>query len=100
MTALDTDVLTHILYGDAALTARLNAVPIAEQSVPIVVLDEILRGCLAAVRQAEAGKGSLTDAYKRLEQTVRDSRKFELLPFTTPAELLVATWKKQKLRVG
>jgi len=38
MIALDTDVLTLVLYGDPILTARLNTIPTAEQTVPAIVL--------------------------------------------------------------
>ena len=101
MIALDTDILTLVLYGDAAVTARLNTVPIVEQGVPIVVLDELLRGRLAAIRQSEAGRGAkLTDAYELLRRTLDDTRKYELLSFTLPAEQLFANWKRQKLKVG
>lgn len=100
MIAIDTDVMTSVLYGNASIVARLNAVPITDQLVPIVVVDEILRGRLATVRQAEGGTGSLTDAYDKLERSIRDLRALHILPFTSPAETLVADWKRQKLRVG
>ena len=102
MIALDTDIMTLALYGDAAITARLDAVPIIEQGVPIVVVEELVRGRLAAIRQAESGKGknNLADAYDLFTKTVKDTRKYELLRFTPPAEQLVVSWKRLKLKIG
>ncbi|HEX4608817.1 MAG TPA: type II toxin-antitoxin system VapC family toxin [Urbifossiella sp.] len=102
MIALDTDVLTLVLHGDPALTARLAAVPAADQTVPVVVFCEVLRGRLSAIRQAEAGKGkvSLAAAYDLLRRSVTDSRAYTLLSFTPAAEQLVTGWKRLKLRVG
>jgi predicted nucleic acid-binding protein len=60
MTAFDTDVLTEILLGNAAFEARAATIPIHQQAVPIVVIEEILRGRLNIIRQAEAGKASIS----------------------------------------
>jgi predicted nucleic acid-binding protein len=55
MIAFDTDVLTEILLGNAAFVARAAAIPMREQAVPVIVLEEIIRGRLNVIRQAEAG---------------------------------------------
>jgi len=59
MNAFDADVLSDILQGEPSLSQRAAPIPIQEQSVPIVVIEEILRGRLNAIRKAEAGKGTL-----------------------------------------
>lgn len=59
MIAFDTDVFTEILAGDAAYVQRARAIPREEQFVPIVVVEEILRGRLSAIRLAEAGSPAL-----------------------------------------
>jgi tRNA(fMet)-specific endonuclease VapC len=102
LTALDTDVFTEVLHGNTAFVARLLQIPIAEQSLPIVVVEEMIRGRFNVIRQAEAGKGrvSLEEAYARFQQSVTDTRTYTILPFTKPAEALVASWRKQKIRVG
>jgi len=102
MIALDTDVLTLVLYGDPILTARLNTIPTAEQTVPAIVLGELFRGRLAAIRQAEAGKGNLTlaAAYELFTQSCAAVCGFCILPFSPPAEQLVVSWKSLRLRVG
>ena len=44
MIAFDTDVLTEILLGNAIFAQRASAIPLAEQSLPVVVIEEIMRG--------------------------------------------------------
>lgn len=60
MIAFDADVLTEILAGHPGLTQRAALVPAHEQSVPIIVVEEILRGRLNGIRSAEAAKSKLT----------------------------------------
>jgi hypothetical protein len=41
MIAFDTDVLTAILLGNSAFVERAAAIPVREQAVPIIVIEEI-----------------------------------------------------------
>lgn len=59
MIAFDADVLTEVLAGNAALVSRAASIPLQEQSVPIIVIEEIMRGRLNSIRQAESGKSNL-----------------------------------------
>ena len=101
LTALDTDIFTDVMYGDPALVARLAAIPIAEQTLPIVALEEVIRGRFNVIRQAEARRGAATleEAYHRFQQSVTDTRAYTILPFTSAAEALVAAWRRQRNRV-
>jgi predicted nucleic acid-binding protein len=56
MIAFDTDVLTEILLGDPTFVAHAVTIPPHEQAVPVVVIEEIMRGRLQVIRQAEAGQ--------------------------------------------
>jgi hypothetical protein len=56
MNAFDTDVFSEILLGNAAYVSRLLLIPPDQQAIPIIVAEEILRGRLNVIRQAEAGK--------------------------------------------
>ena len=56
MIAFDTDVVTEILLGNVAFVQRASSIPIAEQCLPVVVVEEIIRGRLNTIRQAEAGR--------------------------------------------
>jgi tRNA(fMet)-specific endonuclease VapC len=100
MKAFDTEILTEILAGSPAYAERLGNVPLAEQAVPIVAIEEILRGRLNTIRQAEAGKARVTieQAYSLLEQTLADVAQLKVLSFTSPAQELVKEWRKKKLR--
>src|SRR5438093_420150 len=101
MNAFDTDVLTEILAGDPGFVQRAAAIPLSEQAVPIIVIEEIVRGRLNVIRQAEAGKAkvSLERAYELLEQTLRDLRNVNVLSYTAQAEALYQQWRQQKVRV-
>ena len=56
MIAFDTDVLTEVLLGNAIYVARAAAIPLHEQAVPVIVIEEVMRGRLNIIRQAEAGQ--------------------------------------------
>ena len=102
MIAIDTDVLTDILLGTTRFAQRVAAVPAAEQAVPVIVVEEILRGRLGAIRHAESGKGRLTvpQAYALFLQSVSDFQRLTVLPYTSRAESLFQQWRVQKVRVS
>src|SRR5271167_2651979 len=100
MKAFDTDILTQILRGNPAYAERVALIPIAEQALPVVAAEEVLRGRLSAIRQAEAGKAKITidRAYHFFEQTLKDIRELTLLSYTPQAESRYQEWRRQKLR--
>src|SRR5712692_11865087 len=100
MKAFDTDILTEILAGNPAYAERIANVPLVEQAVPIVAVEELIRGRLNIIRQAEAGKARITieQAYLLFEQTLEDIREVKVLSFTPPAEELVKEWRKKKIK--
>jgi tRNA(fMet)-specific endonuclease VapC len=102
MIALDADVLTDILQGNSPLVARASQIPVHEQAVPVILVEEIVRGRLNAVRRAEAGKTKLTlpRAYELFEATLDAFRRVIVLPYTDQADALYRDWRSQKLRVG
>ena len=102
MITLDSDVLTGLLRGDAGLQARLAAVPEADQSITIIVAEEILRGRLNSIRQASAGRGRVTveQAYALLQSTIGDLQQFAILPYSARAEVHFQACRRQKIRVG
>jgi tRNA(fMet)-specific endonuclease VapC len=95
-------VLTDILGGNAALVAKAAEIPAHEQSVPIIVVEEILRGRLNAIRQAEAGKSKLAvrRAYELFDQTLDAFRQARTLPYTVAADQLYHGWRDQRIRGG
>jgi tRNA(fMet)-specific endonuclease VapC len=102
MTAFDTDVLTEILQGSPRFVERAAAIPGHEQTVPIVVFEEIMRGRLNVIRQAEAGSGKVTiaHAYELLEKTFSDFRRIQILLHTPQAEALYQRWRQQGIRIA
>lgn len=102
MKAFDADVLTLIFQGDAELIQKLKQVLPVERSIPIVVIDQILRGRLHSIRQAEAGKAqaSIDVAYSFLEKTIGHVRHMQILSFTPQAEALAQSWRKLKIKLG
>jgi hypothetical protein len=63
MMAFDTDVLTEILLGDPAYVDRAATIPSHEQAVPVIVVEEIMRGRLQVIRQAEEGWAKVSLSY-------------------------------------
>jgi len=66
MIAFDTDVLTAILLGNSAFVERAAAIPVREQAVPVIVIEEIMRGRLNVIRQAEAGRANVSIAHAQV----------------------------------
>ncbi len=100
MKAFDTDILTEILAGNPAYAERIANVPLVEQAVPIVAIEEIIRGRLNAIRQAEAGKARITieQAYLLFEQTLDDIGELRILSFTQQTDALLKEWRKKRIR--
>lgn len=102
MIAFDTDVLTEILLGNASYGARAAAIPTHEQTVPVIVIEEIIRGRLNIIRHAEANnaKISLERAYALFEETFRDFQQLLILSYTAQAEQIYRQWRQEKVRVS
>ena len=102
MIAFDTDVLTEIFLGSPTFAARASALSPLEQAVPVVVVEEIMRGRLNSIRQAEAGKSkiSVTRSYELFEQTFSDFRRLPLLSYTPQAEAIYREWRKSQIRLS
>ena len=88
MSAFDTDVLSLIFKCDQLIVERLKNLSADRQAVPIVVIEEILRGRLDAIRQAQANRIRLKvdRAYELLDESLRDIRRYRVLQFTEAAQ--------------
>ena len=102
MLALDTDLASLVNTGDPAMQARLAAIPPEERTLPVVVVEEIFRGRLAAIRAAASVRDArrLVAAYDLLTESVMFTRGFEILPYTLAAETLFEKWRKLRIRIG
>lgn len=102
MIAFDTDVLTAILRGNPAFVQRAAAFTVREQSVPVIVIEEIMRGRLNVIRQAETGRAnvSIARAYELFEKTFADFRRIQVLSYTSQADALYQQWRQQGIRIA
>jgi hypothetical protein len=80
----DTDILMEILVGAPEFVTRASNIPRHEQAVPVVVIEEIIRGRLQVIRQAEASTArvDLARAYALFEQTIRDVQRLTSVCWT------------------
>ena len=102
MTAFDSDVYTLITHGHVPYRVRLNQIAIGEQSIPLVVLEEALRGRLNSIRKTETVKEQqkIVAAYDRFFEVIADSHRYRILPYTTAAHALFTAWRAAKIRIG
>ena len=82
--------------------ARVAAISGRLQAVPVIVIEEIIRGRLNVIRQAEAGKArvNLERAYELFQETFSRTRWLQILSYTASAESLYQQWRKQGIRVS
>ena len=101
MIAFDTDILTEILVGAPEFVTRASNILRHEQAVLVVVIEEIIRGRLQVIRQAEAGTArvDLARAYALFEQTIRDVQRLTILAYTPQADMHYRQWRQQRLRI-
>lgn len=80
----------------------LHRFPSTSKAVPIVVVEEIVRGRLNSIRQAESGKAkiSLERAYELFSETLAAFRQVTVLPYTSAAHSLYQQCRTKKLRIG
>ncbi|MFN0123141.1 MAG: type II toxin-antitoxin system VapC family toxin [Blastocatellia bacterium] len=102
MIAFDTNVLTEILLGNPRFVARAATIPLQQQAVPVIVVEELIRGRLNVIRQAEAQKARVTldQAYALFQETFTDVRRLQILSFTSTAESLCQQWRRRAVRVS
>lgn len=102
MIAFDADVLSDIWAGHLEMTRRAAVIPVYEQVVPVVVVEEMLRGRLNSIRQAEAGKSKLSieRAYELLAETLDAFKQVLILSYSPQAQALFESWRRQKIHVG
>jgi tRNA(fMet)-specific endonuclease VapC len=102
MNAFDTDILSELLLDNVVYTQRADLIPAPNKVIPVVALEEVLRGRLDGIRRAQAGriKLSLDRAYDLFREAIEDTRPYSILPFTAAAHALVQQWQRAKIRVG
>ena len=102
MTAFDTDIYSDLVKGIPSIVARMATVPVKEQFLPIVVVEEVVRGRLNAIRKAQVGGSrlSLERAYELFAIALDDMRSLQILHYTTAADAVYRTLVAAKIRIG
>ncbi len=102
MTALDSDLFTLFLQGHPTIADKVSTISPDELVLPVVVVEEVMRGRLSAIRQAQSKKqaNELTEAYERFIHTVEAAAHFPILHYTSSANDLSHQWRKQKINIG
>jgi tRNA(fMet)-specific endonuclease VapC len=102
MTAFDTDILSLLAKDSQPTHARVRSIPAAEQVVPIVVAEEILRGQLATIRRAQAGQSRITleDAYSYFEETLTLLQRLTFLKYSAASHNLFLGLKAARIKIG
>lgn len=101
MTAIDNDIFTQYVHGNHQIAARILAFPRGELALPVIVVEEILRGRLNKIQQTQARHGGdLTKANELLARSVVSIQQFRILAFSESATALVLEWRSLGIKVG
>jgi tRNA(fMet)-specific endonuclease VapC len=95
-------VLVEILKGNARYIERARQHVDPAQAVPVIVIEEIYRGRLSAIRRAESGQGAvgIVRAYELFERTHRDFLGRRVLAYDEAAHQQYLQWKGAKIKVA
>ena len=96
---LDTDMLTLLRNGHAAVSRNVAAHPLDELAVTVITVEEVLAGWYSRLRQAKR-PDQLARAYERLRDSVIFLNRFEILTYTVPAIARAAQLRQQRLKIG
>jgi tRNA(fMet)-specific endonuclease VapC len=101
VTVLDNDIFSLFLNGDPGVMAKLLSLPRGEVALPIIVVEEVMRGRLNQIRKAQVHRDErLTRAYDYLSRTVIAIQQYRILAYNLSANDLVEEWRSQGIRVG
>lgn len=105
MYVLDNDTTRHFFAGsNASVVDRVLAAPRRSIFLPIIVVQEQLKGRLGVIAQLNASNASdnakLPFAYKLLTKTIEDLAEFPVLPYTEEAARLFQSWPPAVKRAG
>ena len=100
MTAIDNDIYTLFVMGNLKVVANILKFPRGELALPVIVVEEVLRGWLNKIRKAQTKQSDLIRAYELLSRSVRAMQQFHLLAFTDEAFAQEQQWRSEGVRVG
>jgi tRNA(fMet)-specific endonuclease VapC len=96
---LDTDSLTLLQQGHAALVQRVAARPPQEMAITVITVEEQLTGWYGRLRRATR-PDELARVYARLIATVQFVARWPILPFPEPAILRFEQLRALRLNVS
>jgi tRNA(fMet)-specific endonuclease VapC len=96
---LDTDHLSRLRRGHAAVAAQLRNTPLNRRATSIVNVEEQLRGRFAMIARARKANEWII-AYSVFQQTLEDLMQLRLLPFDDSAATEYMRLKASVKRVG
>ena len=102
MTVFDTDILSLVFRGNSAYQSQFNAIVAADRYVSVVNCEEVYRGRLNAIRQADARRNlpEFITAYDELRITIGQLGRLQVLPYNQLAHDLFTKWRAAKVRIG
>ena len=102
MTVFDTDILSLVFRGSVVYQRQFSSVRPAERYTSVVSCEEVYRGRLDAIRQADTRKNiaELLAAYDELKITIGQLGKLQVLPYNRLAHDLFTKWRTAKVRIG
>ena len=101
MTVLDTDVFSEILRNNPCFVRRAAAIPAEELAITVITVEELLRGRLARVREAQSRRDpdAVVSAYHWLAETVEKLAGVAVVRDSSAAEERLRAWREAKVRV-
>ena len=102
MNVLDTDVFSSYAYGVASIVAMISAQPADTLYVPIIAVEEVFRGRLAAIRKFDTVRQTdkRLQAYHHFLESYSTLSRFNILAHNAASENLALQWKQAKIKVG
>jgi tRNA(fMet)-specific endonuclease VapC len=102
MKLFDTDILSLMIADAPAVVSRAAAIPLPDQTIAVVSVEEVFRGQLNALRTSAAGKGKapLPKVYDYLLKSVARVAAFRILPYTPAADAEFNRLRSLKVRIG
>lgn len=101
MIAFDTDAVSEIFRNNPTFVQRASAIPSEEQVITVVMVEELLRGRLEKVREAQSRRdaAALVRAYYWLAETVEKLGQVTILRDSEEAEAQFRAWQAAKVKV-
>lgn len=96
---LDTDHISLYRRGNAAVQARVAAIPASQIAVTIISFEEQIRGRLAQIRRAN-NEARVILAYQLVRETLDYFTTVQVLDFDMAATHQFRQLRKQRIRVG